>query len=145
MPVFTTPKDSLYIMKIDLHLHTNLGSSCSYMDPDQLITRAKSVGLDGVCLTDHDHIWSEDQIKRLQDKHGFLVVGGSEISTDVGDVLVFGFHESVRKIFDTHELRELLDECDGVMILAHPFRFDPGLVGRFLLQERKITRNHLRF
>ena len=107
------------------------------MDPDQLIIRAKSVGLDGVCLTDHDHTWGEDFIARLRDKHDFLVIGGAEISTDEGDILVFGFHESVRDIYDSYELREKLDDCGGVMILAHPFRFDPGLVGRYFASKEK--------
>jgi len=106
------------------------------MDPDQLITSAKSVGLDGVCLTDHDHVWSEEYIDRLRVKHDFLVIGGSEISTDEGDILVFGFHKPVRKIYDSHELREEIDACGGVMILAHPFRFDHGLVGRYFESTR---------
>ena len=101
-----------------------------------MITRAKSVGLDGVCLTDHDHVWGKEYIQRLREKHDFLVIGGAEISTDEGDILVFGLHESVREIYDSFELREKLDRCGGVMILAHPFRFQPGLVERYFESEK---------
>lgn len=132
-------------MNIDLHLHTNLGSSCSYMGPDQLIEKAKSVGLNGVCLTDHDHIWSEDAIDRLQEKHDFLVIGGSEINTDEGEVLVFGLHQPVLNVYRVEELRSMVDECEGFMILAHPFRYEVPLVAEYQnsnsLTSQELTRS----
>ncbi|MCP4753366.1 MAG: PHP domain-containing protein [Proteobacteria bacterium] len=115
-------------MKIDLHLHTSLGSACSYMDPDQAIEQARKIGLDGICLTDHDHIWSEDYIERLRKKHDFLVIGGSEVATDMGEILVFGLHRSVRTIHTARELRRIVDQVQGAMVLAHPFRSEPHLI-----------------
>ena len=52
-------------MKIDLHLHTLYGSACAYMDPDQLIQQAKSIGLDGVCITEHNQIWNSEAVERV--------------------------------------------------------------------------------
>jgi len=115
-------------MNIDLHLHTSFGSACSYMDPDQLITRAKAIGLDGVCLTDHDHIWGEESLERLRRKHNFLIIGGSEVNTDYGEMLVFGLHRSVLNISSAHHLKKVVDESDGAIVLAHPFRLEPELV-----------------
>lgn len=115
-------------MKLDLHLHTSYGSSCAYMDPGQLVEQAKSIGLDGVCITDHDQIWVADVIARLRKKHDYLIIGGAEVSTDCGDILVFGLHQSVLKVGRAVELRALVDEAGGVMIMAHPFRADPDLV-----------------
>lgn len=115
-------------MKIDLHSHTSHGSSCAYMDPAQLVERAKQVGLDGVCITDHDQIWARDAIQRIRDRHDFLVIGGAEVSTDCGEILVFGLHESVLKVGSASELRAMVDDAGGVMILAHPFRGEPELV-----------------
>lgn len=116
-------------MKLDLHMHTSYGSACAYMDPDQLIEQAKRIGLDGVCITDHNQVWDEDVIERLRKKHDYLVIGGVEVSTDCGDILVFGLHRSVLKVGRAQELRGLVDEAGGVMILAHPFRSYPHLVG----------------
>jgi|TARA_Y100000310_G_scaffold26762_1_gene25522 hypothetical protein len=115
-------------MKIDLHLHTSYGSSCAYMDPDQLIERAKFIGLDGVCITDHNQVWDADVIARLRKKHDYLVIGGVEVSTDCGDILAFGVHQSVLKVGRATDLRAMVDEAGGVMVIAHPFRAYPALV-----------------
>lgn len=119
-------------MKIDLHMHTSHGSSCAYMDPDQLINRAKVIGLDGVCITDHDQVWHESAIKRLGEKHDFLVIGGAEVDTDVGEMLVFGVHQSVLNVYDVQDVRDMVDDAGGVMVFAHPFRKEPALVSAYV-------------
>jgi predicted metal-dependent phosphoesterase TrpH len=118
-------------MKIDLHTHTSYGSACAYMDPDQLVERAKFMGLDGVCITEHDQIWDVEALARLKKKHDFLVIGGVEVSTDCGEILVFGLHESVLNIFKAQDLKETVDEAGAVMILAHPFRYKPDLLAAY--------------
>ena len=118
-------------MKIDLHNHTSYGSACSYMEPDQCVERAKAIGLDGICITEHDQIWSVDALERLKKKHDFLVIGGVEVSTDSGEILAFGLHESVLNVATALDLRERVDEVGGVMILAHPFRYQPDLVSAY--------------
>lgn len=122
-------------MKIDLHLHTLYGSACAYMDPDQLIHQAKSVGLDGVCITEHNQIWDKEAIERLRDKHSFLVIGGVEVSTDLGEILVFGLHQSVLQVYNAVQLRTMVDEVDGVMVMAHPFRSEPELFSQLDLSQ----------
>jgi len=92
------------------------------MTPDELIQQAKRIGLDGVCITEHNQLWDPQAIKRLQEKHDFLVMGGVEVDTSYGDILVFGMHESVANIYYADELRRLVEESGGVMIAAHPFR-----------------------
>jgi predicted metal-dependent phosphoesterase TrpH len=114
-------------MKIDLHLHTLYGSACAYMDPDQLILQAKQVGLDGVCITEHNQIWDSEAIERLQERHSFPVIGGVEVNTDLGEMLVFGLHQSVLSVYSALQLRTMVDEAEGVMIMAHPFRTEPEL------------------
>jgi predicted metal-dependent phosphoesterase TrpH len=91
--------------------------------PDELIQRAKLMGLDGICITEHNQLWSEEMLEKWRRKHNFLVLGGVEVDTDCGHVLVFGLHKSVMNVYFIQELRELVDEAGGVMIAAHPFRF----------------------
>lgn len=121
-------------MKIDLHLHTLYGSACAYMDPDQLIQQAKVMGLDGVCITEHNQLWEQEAIERLRDKHNFLVIGGVEVSTDLGEILVFGLHRSVLQIYSAVELKAMVDEVGGAMVMAHPFRGEPELFSHFEVQ-----------
>ncbi len=109
-------------MLIDLHTHTRYGSPCAYMDPSALIQRAKRIGLDGVCITEHNQPWDRKAIEALGREHGFLVIGGIEVTTSLGEILVFGLHRSVINVWEAGELKEMVDEAGGVMIAAHPFR-----------------------
>lgn len=124
-------------LKIDLHLHTIYGSSCAYMEPEQLIAYAKDIDLDGICITEHDMVWSQDRIADLNKKNDILIIGGVEVSTDWGEILVFGFHESVLKISRAVDLREKVDQVGGVMIPAHPFRQEPETIQAHMAATRK--------
>ena len=132
-------------MKIDLHTHTSYGSVCAYMDPDQLIKRAKEIGLDGVCITEHNQLWGQQAIERLRQKHNFLVIGGVEVSTDCGDILVFGLHRSVRDVFYLQDLKKMVTDVGAIMILAHPFRFErEGVTDLFSSQNNSKQLSSLR-
>jgi predicted metal-dependent phosphoesterase TrpH len=109
-------------MTIDLHVHTYPASPCSSASVDALIEEAKRIGLDGICLTDHNHVWDPTEVEGLRQKHGFLILRGNEITTNQGDVLVFGLHRDIEGIIDLTKLRREAEEAGGFMILAHPFR-----------------------
>ena len=115
---------------IDLHTHTYPKSDDSFVSVDDLIDRAKTLGLDGICLTEHDGFWSSDDVKNLSRRHGFLVLPGSEINTDAGHILVFGLEEYVFGLHKPAFLRRLVNKAGGVMVAAHPYRrrylSDPG-------------------
>lgn len=115
-------------MIIDLHTHTRFGSNCSYLHPEQLAQRAKQLGLDGVCITEHELSWDAEALHALSREHGVLVLGGVEVSTDMGHVLVFGVRQPLWRISSARELRELLNDDGGMMITSHPCRADmfPG-------------------
>ena len=107
---------------IDLHVHTFPASPCSSAPVDALIEEAKRIGLTGICLTDHNYVWSLDKIEDLRQKHGFLVLRGNEITTTQGDVLVFGYYRDIKGIISLEELRKEVIKSKGIMITAHPFR-----------------------
>jgi predicted metal-dependent phosphoesterase TrpH len=111
-------------MLIDLHNHTGWGSGDSHLDPDDLIDRARRWGLDGVAITEHNQVWDPEKIEMLRQRHDFVVIGGVEVDTDVGHVLVFGLEGPRRwtQLPTLEELRALADEVGGVLIAAHPFR-----------------------
>jgi predicted metal-dependent phosphoesterase TrpH len=109
-------------MTIDLHVHTYPASPCSSASVDSLIEEAKRIGLDGICLTDHNHVWDAARVEELRQKHGYLILRGNEITTNQGDVLVFGLDRDIQGIIDLKALRQQVDEAGGFMIVAHPFR-----------------------
>jgi predicted metal-dependent phosphoesterase TrpH len=108
---------------VDLHTHTRFGSNCSYMEPRQLVQRAREVGLDAVCITEHNAPWEEDDLRALAAEGDIPVFGGAEVSTELGDVLVFGVSKSLLPGQRIDDLRRLVDHAGGVMIAAHPFRW----------------------
>ncbi|MBW1773676.1 MAG: PHP domain-containing protein [Deltaproteobacteria bacterium] len=107
---------------IDLHVHTSPASPCSSAPVDDIIEEAKRIGLDGICLTDHNHVWPYEAVEDLRQRHGFLVLRGNEITTDQGDMLVFGLEKDIRGIITLEELRKEVIEAEGCIIAAHPFR-----------------------
>lgn len=107
---------------IDLHVHTSPASPCSSAPVEDLIEEAKRIGLDGICLTDHNHVWPPEAVEDLRQRHGFLVLRGNEITTDQGDMLVFGVETDIQGVIALEELRKEVLEAGGCIIAAHPFR-----------------------
>ncbi len=125
-------------MLIDLHTHTYPKSDDAFMGVEELIEQAKALGLDGVCLTDHDAFWTAEETRELSRRHQFLVLPGTELNTDGGHVLVFGLE---RYVFGVHKpafLRQLVNREGGVMVAAHPYR------RRFLEEPAREPENRLR-
>jgi predicted metal-dependent phosphoesterase TrpH len=112
------------------------------MGVDDLIEEAKRIGLDGICLTEHNRIWDPEQIADLREKHNFLILRGNEITTDQGDMIVFGLEKEVEGIVKLEELRGEVLKAGGFMIVAHPFRgfliFGVGKLG--LTPEKAMER-----
>ena len=107
---------------IDLHTHTYPKSDDSFMGVDDLIDTAKRLGLDGVCLTEHDVFWSLDEVRILSKRHDFLVLPGCEINTDAGHILVFGLEQYVFGLHKPDFVRRMVDRQGGVIVSAHPYR-----------------------
>ena len=112
-----------------------------------MIEEAKSIGLDALCLTDHNHVWDLEQVAELSRQSGLLVLRGNEIVTDQGDMLVFGFDEDVQGVIRLAELKERVAAAGGVVLAAHPFRgfltFGAGELG--LNVEQAASRDTFRW
>ena len=59
-------------MRIDLHNHTTVHSPCSTMSPDRMMEAAKETGLDGICITEHNKIWTPEEAAALSEKHQLM-------------------------------------------------------------------------
>ena len=112
------------LLIIDIHTHTYPTSDDSSLLPDELIQEAIRIGLDGICITDHDGFWKPQDIEELSKRHGFLVLPGCEVTTEEGHLLVYGLD---RYIFGMHRaafVRDLVDDAGGAIVVAHPYRRD---------------------
>ena len=109
-------------MLIDLHNHTWPRSHDSVLDPLDLIARAREAGLDAICLTEHDAVWPPEEVDKLCEETGFLVIPGVEISTDDGHILAFGVEKYVFGMHRAQKLADHVQERGGAMVGAHPYR-----------------------
>jgi predicted metal-dependent phosphoesterase TrpH len=108
---------------VDLHIHTNLGSICSQLGPEELLARAQEMGIEAICITEHHSHRGANKMVEFAAGSGYPVFRGVEIYTELGDMLVYGLKRETRYHLTTFQ--ELVDmaEADGAVIIpAHPCR-----------------------
>jgi len=123
-------------MLIDLHIHEMKYSSDSQISLDDILIKAKEIGLDGVCITNHDNNFIRNEIDYYHKKYGITIIAGAEILSRQGDVLAFVndiLHIEDNKI-DADELLDYIKYKNGVAISAHPFRNNNRGLGNFLME-----------
>lgn len=113
---------------VDLHVHTSHGSACSRLNPQSLVAVAKELGLNGICLTEHDYLWDADRVRDLANNSGIVIFRGIEVSTDQGHLLVFGLKDYPQNLYCAEELGQAASEMGAVIVVAHPYRHTPRRV-----------------
>lgn len=74
-----------------MHVHTTAYSSCAEMSPREMAERARQVGLDGIVITEHNAIWSDEEIVGLRGRFPDLAFfRGVEVSAKGHHVLLYG-------------------------------------------------------
>jgi predicted metal-dependent phosphoesterase TrpH len=105
----------------DLHCHTSRYSICSSLSPEEYIGLAWERGIDGLCLTEHDERWDNDEMRALAAEARIIVVAGMELTTDAGHVLAYGLpREAASASFAT--LARNARQHGALLYLAHPAR-----------------------
>jgi hypothetical protein len=116
-------------MRIDLHVHT-MFSNDSDLDPRHMIIRAKEIGLDAICVTEHNTYDRSYPILDIAREMDFTVFRGVELSTTAGHILVYGLTKDewkrpfFRQRLSIEEVMSLVIKEEAVAIVAHPFK--PG-------------------
>jgi predicted metal-dependent phosphoesterase TrpH len=113
-------------VKFDLHMHTRRHSPDSVIDPFELIERAQEVGLDGIVITEHDWLWTEDELNELRAKAPKLVIlTGVEVAGRGGDMLCYGVTNpfAIPRGTAWPELTREVHRQGGVCVAAHPYRW----------------------
>ncbi|MEK7214875.1 MAG: PHP domain-containing protein, partial [Chloroflexota bacterium] len=107
---------------LDLHCHTVYGSVDSQLTPEELALAARSSGLSGCCITEHNIVWERHKAVQEQERCGMPFIRGMEVSTNLGHIVVYGLGQYVSGIHDAEQLRRAVEAEAGIMIAAHPFR-----------------------
>jgi predicted metal-dependent phosphoesterase TrpH len=116
-------------MRIDMHVHTS-GSFDSLSDPQAVVRRAREVGLDRICVTDHDVI---DVALALRDEHPEFVIAGEEVKTaERVDIIGLYLSELIPGGTPARETCERIRAQGGIVYVPHPFAGGKGGGGRAL-------------
>lgn len=105
-------------MLFDMHIHTSY-SPCSVIDLPELLRRSREVGLDGICITDHDTMASKSA---FMDGSELCVIVGIEYTTSEGDFLVFGPVDYIPEQMDAKYLLKWIKKEGALQSL--PIRFE---------------------
>jgi len=101
--------------KIDLHTHS-ISSFDSNIRLDLAIKVAKKICLKGIAVTDHNKFTKVKFIEK-----DFIVIDGMEISTDVGEILVYGIQETIKSHMPLDETIDKAHQQGAIAVAAHPF------------------------
>ncbi len=113
-------------MLIDMHNHTNVSSPCSALHPEELIEAARLSGLDGLCVTDHTFIEGANTAQEVGRRLNFPVFRGVEVTSKMGDMLVFGCYEDFEGDVPLEDLCRKVHAAGGLVFAAHPFHTGGG-------------------
>ncbi len=129
-------------MLIDMHNHTTVASPCSALTPVELIETARTLGLDAICVTDHQWIKGANAAQRTGQRLGFPVFRGVEARTDLGDMLLYGYYEDVPEDIALESLCPTVHRAGGLIFAAHPFHLSGGwnLYSAFRHRGRDLAR-----
>ncbi|GAB4175566.1 MAG: PHP domain-containing protein [Rhodocyclaceae bacterium] len=114
-------------MWIDCHCHTRY-SYDNWLEPAELVRRARSLGLDGVCVTEHHSVEASAPVARIGREEGLLVLRGVEVSTDRGHLLAYGIEDDSwnrwgqDNYLPMDAVIERINELGGICVPAHPYR-----------------------
>ncbi len=67
-------------MRLDLHLHST--ASDGVYSPTEVVTIARTNGVDVIALTDHDNVAGLDEARKAADESGMKVLPGVELSSE---------------------------------------------------------------
>ena len=121
---------------LDLHVHTKY-SSDGHDPVEQVIEVARTRGLDGLAICDHNTMAGVQAARDYAAAHDmdFVIIPGVEVTTSQGHLLVLGLEQGVEQGMPLSETIRVLryyehERAQSIMIIAphpyHPFRHSIG-------------------
>jgi len=109
------------MLAVELHAHSE--HSHDGRDPvEDLLARARDVGLDGLAVTDHDTIEGSLEAVDLADEYGLVGIPGLEVTSAAGHVLALGVEEVVPPDRPFGETLDAIHDRGGIAVVPHPFQ-----------------------
>jgi len=108
-------------------MHTKKFSPDSELDLLKGIKWAREIGLDGLCITDHDSMGYKEKAQIIAREMEFPLFVGIEVLSNIGDIVVFGLESAPKAGINIFDLLDEVELVKGAAIAAHPFRKFPGL------------------
>lgn len=138
------------MLKVDFHTHTNyIQGYEGHHSPKELIDRAKELGFDVLCITEHgsfswygykeyfDYIKTYNDFKDYAKSRGVLLISGVEIEIGGKEVLLINFKGDVKKLNKFSDLDGL--GKDVLVIAPHAFYYFRNCL------KKKLVENISRF
>ncbi|QXO93565.1 PHP domain-containing protein [Methanospirillum purgamenti] len=104
----------------DFHIHSKY-SYDSLLSPKKILKIAKKRGLNTVALTDHNSIRGGIETQKFNNDPNFHVIIGSEINTEIGDIIGIYLNEDIKSRESIVVIEEIKAQ-GGMVILPHPYR-----------------------
>jgi len=102
----------------DFHVHTRYSRDSS-AEPEEILARAKQLGLKRIAITDHDTVRGGLEAEKLA-PDSVEVIPGVEVSTDRGDLIGLDVREEI-KSSELIEVCEEIKDRGGEVYAPHPF------------------------
>lgn len=109
-------------MLVDMHLHEKTYSLDSFQELEDMVETAKKIGLDAICITDHDSMGLKNFAEQYSKKVGFPIFVGVEYFSLQGDITAFGIDSFPLERIDAQEFVNYVIKNNGVCFSCHPFR-----------------------
>lgn len=90
------------------------------MSPEEIVRTAKSVGLDAIAVTDHGTVRGGIETIKVAGED-LLVILGSEIKTDSGEIIGLDLKKDVPEGMSPEETCKEIKSQGGFIIAPHPF------------------------
>lgn len=109
-------------MLIDMHLHERTCSLDSFLSLDQIVSIARSRGLDGICITDHDSMGLREKAAEFSRQADFPIFVGVEYFSLQGDITAWGINSFPDTRVDAQVFLDQVNAAGGFCVSCHPFR-----------------------
>lgn len=110
------------MFKADLHIHTHY-SRDSIINLEELIKKAREIGLNAIAITDHDTIKGALKIFREYDGKDIIIIPGIEITTKYGHLLALNITTLPKMRGSLNEIIDSIHKKGGIAVPAHPFDY----------------------
>ncbi len=118
-------EDATFRVRVDLHVHTRRYSPCAEsLDPEDLVAVLSASRLDGLVITEHDHLWPAGDIAGLnRELKRKRIYRGVEVSSDNGHFLVIGLEEldGIKPGISIEKLMPRIRFHEAAIVWAHPY------------------------